>query len=91
MSGITRRIAERNDLRRKVVRRSVKSALAGWSRATGFERDRQPFTAPSEATSASEIPPFGCPSLCRFKGLLGCDPRQRHAVRTLGAEPRNPS
>jgi hypothetical protein len=29
MSGITRRIAERNDLRRKVVRRSVKSALAG--------------------------------------------------------------
>ena len=32
-----------------------------------------------------------CPCLCRFESLLGCDPRRRHAVRTLAAGPKNPS
>ena len=31
------------------------------------------------------------PSLCGLESLLGCDPRRRHAVRTLGPGPKNPS
>ena len=33
----------------------------------------------------------GRPSLCGLESLLGCDPRRRHAVRTLGPGPKNPS